>query len=97
MEKRFVLLRPLKNASASLFLLNSFRKSSGIVILLEESYAFSQRPSSLAFSTAFNPDVRILPSLVNLSICPIFIFDQILFALRGQNFCSHACSSYACF
>src|SRR6478752_8570003 len=97
MEKRFVLLRPIKNASAFLFLLSSFRKSSGIVILLGESYAFSQIPFALAFSIAFNPAGLILPSLINLSTCPIFILDQILFSLRGQNFCSQACSSYAFF
>src|SRR6478752_7682656 len=97
MEKRFVLLRPIKNASAFLFLLSAFRKSSGIVILLGESYAFSQRPSALAFSTAFNPAGLILPSWINLSTWPVFIFDQILFAPRGQNFCSQACSSCAFF
>src|SRR5690606_28048122 len=95
MEKRLVLLRPLKNASAFLFLLSSFRKSSGITILLGESYAFSQRPSAFASSMAFNPEGRILPALINRSTCPIFVLDQILFALRGVNFCSQACSSYA--
>src|SRR5688572_22271209 len=97
MEKRLVLLRPIKIASAFLFLLSSFRKSSGIVILLGESYAFFQLPSALAFSTAFKPAGLILPSLINLSACSVFILDQILFALRGQNFCSQACSSCACF
>ena len=97
MEKRLVLLSPIKNASAFLFLLSSFRKSSGIVILFGESYAFSQLPSALAFSTTFNPACLTLRSLINLSTCPIFILDQILFALRGQNFCSQACSSYAFF
>src|SRR6187551_531486 len=97
MAKRLVLLRPLKIASAFLFLLSSFRKSSGIVILLGESYAFSQLPSALAFSTTFNPAGLILPSLINLSTCPIFILDQTLFARRGQNFCSQACSSCAFF
>src|SRR5690606_33982495 len=97
MEKRLVLLRPLKNVSAFLFLLSSFRKSSGMVILLGESYAFSQLPSALAFSTAFNPAGLILRSLINRSICPIFMLDHTLFALRGQNFCSQAWLSYVCF
>src|SRR4051812_36916530 len=97
MEKRLVLLRPLKNASAFLFLLSSVRKSSGIVMLLGESYAFSQMPSALACSIAFNPAALILPSLINRSTCPTFILDQMLFALLGQNLCSQACSSYAFF
>src|SRR5690606_27563726 len=86
MAKRLVLLSFLKFASAFLFLLRAFRKSSGTVMLLGESYAFSQRPSAFAFLMASIPADLIRPSPINRSTCPMFILDQMLCGLRGRTF-----------
>ena len=55
------------------------------------------RPFRFAFSIALSPAGIVRPLATSCSAFSLLIFDQMLRAPRGVNFCSHASESWACF
>ena len=72
-------------------------RSAGMVAVLAEAYAASQRPSWRARSTSARPRARILPEAMNACAFALLISDQMLLAVRGVKRCSQWCSLSARF